>query len=174
MTTQGIAAIIDCTITIGLSIWLVLARPRIVAKILDPQKRARTDKLLRIAGPFAIVGGALTALSQIHSFEDRAEQAARFLNNSQTKMIDPITRFDGATAGPGERVVIEETIISITADQYPKAKWEALVPKIREKLGASNVAKLTGQGITVVIRYNDRNGLFIGEVVLTPTVSKKT
>lgn len=174
MTSGQIATLLDCAIPLGIGIFLVLSRRRFVAGISDPGKRERTDRALRIAGPLVVVGSALTAFAQFLAYEGPAELAARQLNASGSTMVDSVTRFDRATAGPGQQVVIDETITTITSAQFPPDKWEAAVPELRKRIGASKAAKLSERGIKVVYRFYDKNGILIGEIALAPSALSKS
>ena len=173
MSTQLIAWCIDCLIPIGIGLYLTLARPRIVAKIADPIKKGRTNRVLKICGPLVIASGLLIALTGIPASEVSAIQAAQMISTSMPKMVDTITRFDRATAGPGQRVVIEETVTTMRATDVSKEAWRRFLPELRKNITHSKFGWLPEKGITVVYRILGKDGVLIDDVTFTPANTKK-
>jgi hypothetical protein len=173
VNTTNLGSFIDCTITVALGLYFTLGRSRIVAKIIDPLKKEKAARVLKWTGPVVIVCGIVIAAAKLASVEDPATRAARMINSSSPKMVDAITRFDRATPEAGQRVVIDQTIITMTAAQVPKQAWEAFVPQLRKNIENSGIGKFPAQGLTIVYRYRGSDGILIGELVLTPP-SKKT
>lgn len=83
-------------------------------------------------------------------------------------MIDEITRLDKATAGPGKRLTVDVTIISLKASDIDRNVWNTtVIPKLKEGILASGVASVLRTGNTVTYRYTGSDGALIDELSLT-------
>jgi hypothetical protein len=164
----NIASLFDCLITIGIGLFLILGRFRITAGIRTPLKREQMVRALSWLGPVVIVVGALSGSATIFRIEDPAVRAVRTLNSSTPRMVDAITRFDHATAGPGRRVTIDETLITKKAADVNKVEWLIGAPLLQQNIRQSDLGKLTAQGVTIVYRYHGNDGVLIGEIECAP------
>ncbi len=172
MSLAQIASLIDSIITIGGGLCLLAFCPRFVAKISDPAKKRKTETLMKWGGLIMICSGFLLGIGKLAGTTDPATQAAEAINRSTPKMIDAITRFDRATAGPGQRVVIDQTVITMSAAQVSKATWDAFLPQLRKHVENSAVGKLPAQGITIIYRFHGSDGAVIGELTFLPPAKK--
>ena len=170
MKLQLIAALFDCLSVIGIGIFMLLSRKRVAAKTPDPAKKVKTERWLKYCGILAIIGGAISGITHIPtliSSGDEPAQFARRLNESSPKQLDSITRFDKATAGPGQRVVVDETVM-VKASDVTEEAWEKFLPKLRQNVMQSQMGSLPAKGITLVIRYSDKDGNKFHDVEFAP------
>ena len=141
----------------------------------DPEKHAlwlkKFGPMMRILGPIVILTGVITLINGLTK-EDLITQTIRELN-AAPKMVDQVTRFDRATANPGQRLTIEQTIITVKAADIPKTTWDSFVPQLRKNISSSKIGRLPSKGITVVYRYFGNDGKLVGEFIITPQDSKK-
>src|SRR5689334_19400298 len=81
----------------------------------NPEKLAvwmkRWGPIIRVLGPVVILSGVITLVSGLTQ-QDPITETIRELN-AAPKMVDQVTRLDLATAGPGQRITINHTIISM-------------------------------------------------------------
>lgn len=171
MRIQLVASLFDCLSVIGIGIFIFLARKKVVAKMADPAKKVKVERVLKYAGILAIVGGfvgGLTNIPRITSSRDKATQFARRLNKSCPRQIDSITRFDKATAGPGPRVIVDETVMLKASDVSQEA-WQKFLPQLKQNVMNSQMGELPAEGITLVIRYSDKDGARFHEVEFSPS-----
>ncbi|MDE3100419.1 MAG: hypothetical protein KGJ88_13195 [Verrucomicrobiota bacterium] len=171
MKYQIIASLFDCLSVVAVGIFLLLARNRAVAKISDPARKEKVGRILKYAGILAIIGGLISGLTHIPTFiaspDVRAAQFARKLNESSPKQLDSVTRFDKATAGPGPRVVVDETVM-LKASDLSEETWQKFLPQLKQNVMHSQMGELPAEGITLVIRYSDKDGAQIHDVEFSP------
>jgi len=95
-------------------------------------------------------------------------QIASAINGQGPKMVDQITRLEGATAGPGNRLTLRFTIVSFNVQQIDRVAWRTeVVPTIRKTMINSAFSDFVRNGTVVVYRYHDRNGAFVDELTFT-------
>jgi hypothetical protein len=128
--------------------------------------RKKFGPMMRILGPIVILVGIVTLVTDLTK-EDPIKQTIRELN-AAPKMVDQVTRFDSATAGPGQRITVEETIVTMNAADISRDAWEKFLPQLRQNISNSKTGMLTRKGVTVVYRYFGKDAVLIDEVVLTP------
>jgi hypothetical protein len=173
MKFQLIVSLFGCLSGIGIGIFLLLAlaRKRVVWKTSDPAKKEKSERNLKNAAILAIIGGTIIGISNIPTIVvlsgDKAAQFARKLNESSPKQIDSITRFNKATAGPGQRVVVDETVMLKASDVSEEA-WQKFLPQLRQNVMNSQMGMLPAEGITLVIRYTDEDGAKFRDVEFLP------
>ena len=170
MKYQLIASLFDCLSVIAIGVVILLARKRAVAKISDPAQKEKVGRILKYGGILAIIGGLISGITHIPAIvspEDRATQFARKLNESSPKQLDSITRFDKATAGPGPRVVVDETVMLKASDVSEEA-WEKFLPQLKQNVMHSQMGGLPAEGITLVIQYFDSDGVKFHDVEFPP------
>jgi hypothetical protein len=88
--------------------------------------------------------------------------------NTGPRMIDSITRFDRVTQGPGMRITVYETLITMNAADVPRRAWLSAVPKLRQQMLEGPPGKLVKDGVTVTYRYSGKDGVLIGDVSSNP------
>jgi hypothetical protein len=84
-------------------------------------------------------------------------------------MIDEVTRLDGAVIEAGDRLIISETIVSLTADEIDRAAWNKnAVPAFRAAFAKTQLVPLVRNGATVVYRYYGKDKKLFAELVYEP------
>ena len=118
----------------------------------------------------------LFILAGIARMSDSANIAVvRAINAGCPKMLDEVTRMDGATAGPGKLITINNTTIAVDGASIDRVAWRtSIAPAIRaSSINATFVRKELASGTAVAYRYTGRDGVFIDEIKLTPGDLKK-
>jgi hypothetical protein len=115
-----------------------------------------------------VLFGAISLVSA-HAKDDSIDAKVRELNQSAQKMVDPVTRFDRATAGPGQRITFEHTVMSLTASQVGIDAWLKFTKDLRRSIyKQEEVRRLLRRKVTLVYRYTDTNGALVGELEVLP------
>jgi hypothetical protein len=136
----------------------------------------RFGPMMRVVGPLTIIYGLFlfvmpptdsTSIIPLTAYADPIVEAIKKLNEGP-KMVDSMTRFDRATAGPGQRLTIEETVVTVKASDISEEAWQNYLPQLRKNVLSSQIGMLTQRGITVVYRYYGNDGVLIHEVVFSP------
>ena len=130
------------------------------------------------AGVLLVAAAALLAL-RLHPLHDRARysiapppvpllqqeltRAANDVNASTPRMIDDITRLDGARAGPGTRFTYEYTLTNIHASLLSAASLDTLRRRLsadvrRTVCRGAALQPLLRVGVAIRFRYRDRDG----------------
>ena len=184
MNAQLIASLFDSLTVIGCGIFFLLGHKRMVLKMSDPAKKLKTERTLKLCGILAIIGGTIIGLTHLPkslspasstSSVSPADLAARFaqkLNYSSPKQLDSITRFDQATVGPGPSVIVDE-ILMLKASDISEAAWQKFLPQLRQNIMNSQMGQLPAEGITLIIRYSDKNGAKFHDVEFPSTQPAK-
>ena len=181
MNAQLIASLFDSLTIIGCGILLLLGRKRVVLKISDPAKKLKTERILKLCGILAIIGGTIIGLTHLPkslspttpvSSADLAARFAQKLNYSSPKQLDSITRFDQATVGPGPSVIVDE-ILMLKASDINEAAWQKFLPQLRQNVMNSQMGQLSAEGITLIIRYSDKDGAKFHDVEFPSTQTAK-
>jgi hypothetical protein len=181
MKAQLIATLFDSLTVIGGGIFFLLGRKRIVLKMSDPAKKLKTERTLKVCGILAIISGTIIGLANMAesmsptSSVSSADLAARFaqkLNYSSPKQLDSITRFDQATVGPGPSVIVDE-ILMLKASDINEAAWQKFLPQLRQNVMNSQMGQLPAEGITLIIRYSDKDGAKFHDVEFPSTQPAK-
>lgn len=174
MSTHLLAALLDSIITIGVGTYLLVARRSLVAKVHDPVKKERVDKILRICAPGMIVCALFLAVSKVASYEDELSRLARQANASLPKPVDANTRLERITVEKPRRLVYHLTSLAGTAKDVDRIGWGLEKVKIEARVrNAPEMKKLLSAGITLVYRYKDRNNVFIDELIVSPIPADK-
>ncbi|MDD5706539.1 MAG: hypothetical protein PHR35_11480 [Kiritimatiellae bacterium] len=99
------------------------------------------------------------------------QAVVREINATCPKMLDEVTRMDGATAGPGKLVTIRETVLAMDGATTDMVAWRTTIaPRIRASSAqAPGIRKLLAAGTTVIYQYNGRDGVIIDKIKLTRT-----
>ena len=184
MKVQSFASLFDSLTIIACGIFLLLGRKRVAQKMSDPVKKLKTERILKLCGILAIIGGTIIGLTHLPksmspasstSSVSPADLAARFaqkLNYSSPKQLDSITRFDQATVGPGPSVIVDE-ILMLKASDISETAWQKFLPQLRQNILNSQMGQLPAEGITLIIRYSDKDGAKFHDVEFPSTQPAK-
>jgi hypothetical protein len=108
------------------------------------------------------------------SHEAQLQQAAGNLNKSCPMMIDPETRLDTVTIPAARTFQYNYTLVNLqkaTIDMEDLKNF--LTPTIVENVKTSPQLQLfREQNTTLSYRYNDRNGVFLFDIIVTPDLYK--
>jgi len=164
------ASLIDNLIMIAAGAFFIIARGRIVAKIPDPQKKQRVDRIFKVCGPVVLVCGILLAITTLARTEGDLDRIVREVNATAPKMVDDATRLDRASAGPGRRLTYDLTLISLKSQDIDRVAWKKdVAPTIRANMAKTKAMHtLLAAGVTVASRYSSSDGVLVGEIVMTP------
>jgi len=129
--------------------------------------------IIGVAIPGVLLIGGLTAGSfamQKNAADLGLKVSAAEINRKGPVMVDKDTRLEGAEVLPGHTLMYKYTILSVTRDQVPPGKLEAaLRPNILKSFKTSSeMASMRRLGVTLIYRYNDKNGELIGDVTVGP------
>lgn len=126
----------------------------------------------------AVVGGVIGKTAVQKYFDSRREvkieaalhQAEAQINATVPKMVDAVTRLDGAKVGPGKRLVYIYTLIGHKAADIDMALWRnQAAPEIRKNIkAAAGMRTLFELGTVVTYRYSGSDGVLVDEIVVTP------
>ena len=141
-------------------------KPKNPARLAVWQKKF--GPMMRVLGPLVVLFGAFTLAGALLR-DDSITEKVRELNSTAPKMIDQITRFDRAIAGPGQLITFEHTITTIRANQISVDSWAKLIPKLKKQVFNAAVRRFQERKITLRYRYLDVNGLLVGEMEISPT-----
>ena len=131
--------------------------------------RRKFGPMMKVLAPTLLVMGALQLYGGLT--KDRLADAVRSLNVGP-KMIDSSTRLDRAHEEPGRKLVIDQTIVTQRAADFPAGAWAKIAPEIKARVAASGWGRLSHHGITVVSRYYGSDGGLLGEVIVAPGDAK--
>ena len=148
--------------------FLVFGRGVIVGRIKDETRKNKINRLLKIAGPIVLGCAVFVAIGGSIKKDDQLEQIAQAVNASAPKVVDEVTRLDGATAEPGRRLTYRMTI-SIPYSEFDRTEWDKkTVPAIRTSTIEQDGSRaLLKAGITIAIRYSSKDGIFLDEIIFT-------
>lgn len=141
----------------------------------------KTERTLKACAILAIIGGTIIGLTHLPkslspaipvSSADLAARFAQKLNYSSPKQLDSITRFDQATVGPGPSVIVDE-ILMLKASDISEAAWQKFLPQLRQNIMNSQMGQLPAEGITLIIRYSDKDGAKFHDVEFPSTQPAK-
>ncbi len=151
---------------------MLLAYGYLPKKPKDPAKleiwRKKFGPMMKILSPLIVLFGVVSLISgQLK--DDSLDAKVKELNQSAQKMVDQVTRFDRATAGPGQRITYEHTVFSITARQVNLDAWLKFTKDLRRSIyKQEEVRRLLRRKVTLVYRYTDINGALVGELEVRP------
>jgi hypothetical protein len=139
----------------------------------DPEKlelwRKKFGPLMKMLGPLVVLSGVWSLVAgQLK--DDSIAAKVRQLNMGAPRMVDPVTKFERAVAGPDRRITFEHTVTNFTAQQVSIDAWLHFQRQLRQNLFKDTETKrLHRKKITLVYRYTDLTGALIGELVIEPT-----
>jgi len=164
------ASLIDNLIMIAAGVCFIFGRGLIVAKIPDPQKKQRIDRILKVCGPVVLVCGILPAIITLARPDGDLDRVVHEINATAPKMVDEATRLNGASAGPGRRLTYDMTLISLKSQDVDRVAWKRdAVPTIRANMAKTKAMHtLLAAGVTVTSRYSSSDGVLVDEIVMTP------
>ncbi len=159
----------DSLILLGGGLYLLFVRKSMVAKVVEPARKAKIDLLFKLAGPAMMLGGIVLLSTQLGNADNRVRRYAQEFSAGAPRMVDDQTRLDRATAGPGHRVVLHHTVTRLKANEVDRSAWQrSVVPQLRQNVLNSRMNDVLGRGITLVYRYSGSDGVLIDEVVFVP------
>lgn len=129
--------------------------------------RRKFGPMMRILSPLVILFGTFTLVNALLK-DDSIASKVQELNRIAPKMVDQVTRFDRAIAGPGQRIIYEYTVTTIKASQVSIDAWVKFARELRRKVYTGEVKKLHQKKVTLDFRYYDVGGLLIGELEISP------
>lgn len=93
------------------------------------------------------------------------------VNAMAPMMLNPFTRLDGATVGPGKKFTYKYTLLKQKAAEVDVSKWrQSVVPMLKKDVRASKaMLPLFQQGVTVCYRYHGKDGVLIDEIAIDPS-----
>jgi hypothetical protein len=113
------------------------------------------------------------ARTPITTLQQELTQAANGVNASTPRMIDNMTRLDGAQAGPGTLFTYDYTLTNISASLLSPASLQTLQQRlaadVRQTIcGGTALQPLLRSGAVIRFHYRDRDGQ---ELLLTSVAS---
>ncbi len=125
--------------------------------------------------PFLLVGMAIPAFHKVRSnalemrSRQQAQQLAETLNSGAPKMIDDVTRLEGAKVDPVKTVTVSLTLTGLAKAELDPALWqEKVVAAVKRNVETTALAGVVKGGVTLVYRYTDRDGVLVEEIVFRP------
>ncbi len=125
--------------------------------------------------PLLLVGMAVPAFHQVRSnalemrARQQAQQLADELNTGAPKMLDEVTRLEGAKVDPAKTVTVSITLTGVAKSELDPALWqEKVVAAVKQNVETTALASLVKTGVTLVYRYTDRDGVLVDELVFRP------
>ena len=134
-------------------------------------------KHLLISGLAGIIIPLLLGVMAIAAFSKVREsshamflhQVAEEMNKSAPRMIDEITRLDGASIEHNNILVIKQTVLSLAADEIDRDLWmKNAVPVFRTAFRNGPLVNSVKSGSTVIYRYHGKDGILIDELIYKP------
>jgi hypothetical protein len=138
----------------------------------DPEKmevwRQKFGPMMKILSPLLMLYGAASLLGgQLR--DDSLDAKVRELNRTAPRMLDQVTKFERAIAGPGQRITFEHTVSTITANQVSMDAWLRFTKELRQSIHKNEEnRRLLRRKVTLVFRYTDANGALLGELEVLP------
>jgi hypothetical protein len=159
---------LDTVTQLLVGVFLVFGRGLIVGRIQDPIRKNKINRALKITGPIVLGCALFVAVGGFMRKDVQLEQIAQAVNASAPKVVDEVTRLDGATAEPGRRLTYRMTI-SIPYSEFNRTEWgQITVPAIRTNTIEQDGSRaLLKAGITIAIRYSSKDGIFLDEIIFT-------
>jgi uncharacterized RDD family membrane protein YckC len=96
---------------------------------------------------------------------------ARGMNLSLPMMLDADTRLDSVMGGPSKQLTYLYTLVNVSSQNVLWADIAArLAPQVRQGVCSDKeMAVFFENGVRVVYKYRDKNGLILGEIVVAPS-----
>lgn len=130
--------------------------------------RRKFGPTMRVISPLMVLFGAISLGIALLKDGSPAATAQEF-NRSAPRMVDKVTRFDRAIAGPGKSITFEHTVTNVLARQVDINTWMDFSRQLRRNLFKDEVTRrLHRQKVRLLFRYSDVNGALIGELEIAP------
>ena|SRR6266481_1641961 len=103
--------------------------------------------------------------------EGKVRAMADQINKQGNKMIDEVTRLEGAEALPNRTLLYKYSLITKTSSEIPLDALNRIVrPGIAKKYNTLPEMKMfRDNGITITYRYRDKAGQLIGDISVGPS-----
>ncbi len=172
----GVARLIG--VAVPAILWVAAMVAGVIA-LVGVRKHGTTGLLWKgLAGlvvPIALMSMAVPAFQKVReiSLHKRSEAIAAEISKTAPKMIDEVTRLDGAAVGPGEAVTVNYTVISVEAKNLDLKAWNTkVVPMIRHNVLQTPMGLAIKEGTTIIFTYKDKKGAVFSKVVFDPKDEK--
>ena len=103
--------------------------------------------------------------------EGQVSALAERINQQGSKMVDEVTRLEGAEALPNRTLLYKYSLITKSASEIPTDALDRVVrPDIVKKYNTLPEMKMfRDNGVTLVYRYRDKEGQMIGDISVGPS-----
>jgi len=110
---------------------------------------------------------AATLAKRAQDLQGRIAEIASQTNRAASAAVDPDTRLDGATAGPG-KLTMKYTLVNAAGNGVDSTTFDKRVaPVVKQgSCGNSALRSLIDQGAVVVLEYRDLKGSPLGTVTV--------
>lgn len=113
--------------------------------------------------------GLQNATAQQVSYDEKWLSAtAEELNKSLPKLVDPETRWDRVTSGPGQRLTYVYTLVKQEADKVDVERFNAgMLTLLRQSAcSRANMQELMNNGVKLAYTYRGSDGRFVSLIEL--------
>lgn len=104
------------------------------------------------------------------NFDQELMKTSEELNKNCPFIIDQDTRLDNTIVLPGKKLVYNYTLINLSIDDLNVEELEQnLKPRILNNVKTNtDLRNFRENSVTMVYKYNDKDGIFIFEIIITP------
>ena len=125
------------------------------------------------AGPFSnlmesFAGGANGGEGSL-SLDQTLANVSAYLNRSAPQTLDPDTRLDRVTSGPGHRLSYHYTLTSVQSRAFKRAEFQKLIraPLQAKLCGSKEMRGFLVRGVTITYDYHGNDGSRLGAARFT-------
>lgn len=174
MIVQLLLSVFDQLILVIGGVFLALAPGSFFSRSKDPDQLASRLRLVRIGGWIMVISGVLVAIPKLMGPARELTLAVAKVNANSPRMIDDVTRLEGAAEGPGRRITYRFTLLPKKASEIDKAVWVEFERGLRKAaLDSHAVLTMLAADVTVVYQYSGNDKQLIGEVTFVPGDERK-
>ena len=103
--------------------------------------------------------------------EGQVRALADQINKQGNKMVDEITRLDGAEALPNRTLLYKYSIITKTSSEIPPDGLNRIIRRdvVRKYNTLPEMKMFRDNGVTITYRYRDKEGQLIGDISVGPS-----